>query len=127
MRTSAILFIIAPFIVAAAMSVPAGSKPAGGIASKATTEKCKKVGEECLNSPLCLGGITKQNCITRCINKQSQFLRSGSAATKSATEGKGGGKREFRAPIAKPTVQQPTSAVAPNPIPRGRGGTGHRK
>jgi len=108
MRTSALM--VAAFVAMTAMSMPAGSAPA----SKATAAKCKKVGDECLKSPLCTGGITKNNCIERCLNKQSNCLSAGATSIK---EGKGGDKGKLRVPIAKPTVQQPTKTIGTKSVP----------
>jgi hypothetical protein len=101
MRTSIRFLMIATFIATTMMSMPAGSAPA----SRATAAKCKKVGDECLKSPLCLGGTTKNNCIQRCINKQANCLRySSSSAVRPATkDGETGAT--VRIPV-KPIVQQ---------------------
>jgi hypothetical protein len=120
MPISTRLLMVAAFIATAAISKLAEAAPAGGgVASKATADKCKKVGDECLKSPLCLGGTTKQNCTTRCINKQASCLRSGTAAARSKEGRQGRPQARLRAPIAKPVVQQPTKTLAPKPILRG--------
>ena len=121
MHASPILLIAAALIAATAMPMPAGSAPAGGIASKATTEKCKKVGDECLKSPLCHSSnqAVRQQCEGRCNNKQSKCLGYSPRAEVRPTtkEGKAGAK--IRVPVTRPVVQQPTKAAAPKPILRG--------
>ena len=121
MRTSALFFMVGAFVATTAMPMPAGSAPAGGIASKATTEKCKKVGDECLKSPLCHSSnqAVRQQCEGRCNNKQSRCVGYSPRADVRPTtkEGKAGAK--VRVPVTRPVVQQPTKTVAPKPILRG--------
>jgi hypothetical protein len=102
--------MIAALVAMTAVSMPAGSAPA----SKATTAKCKKVGDECLKSPLCTGGTTKNNCTERCLNKQANCLRDGAISKKAA---RGEDKGKLRVPIAKPTVQQPTKTLGTKSVP----------
>ena len=115
MRVSALCLMAAAFVAISAMSMPAGSAPA----SKAAAAKCKKVGDQCLKSPLCTGGTTQSNCTERCLNKQANCLRD-SATSKKAARGEDKGK--LRVPVAKPTVQQPTKTLGTKsgPIRGGR-------
>ena len=110
MRASALCLMAAAFVAISATSMPAGSAPA----SKATAAKCKKVGDECLKSPLCTGGITKNNCTERCLNKQSNCLKEGATSNKAA---RGVDKGRLRDPVAKPTVQQPTKTLGTKSVP----------
>ena len=115
MRTSALFLMAAALVATTAMSMPARSAPA----SKATAAKCKKVGDTCLQSPLCLGGTTKANCTERCLNKQASCLRDAERTQKAA---RGADKGKLRVPVAKPTVQQPTKTLGTKsgPIRGGR-------
>ena len=110
MRASALYLMAAALIAMTAMPMPAGSVPA----SKGTAAKCKKVGDECLKSPLCTGGITKNNCVERCLNKQSNCLKDGATSNKAA---RGADKGKLRVPVAKPTVQQPTKTLGTKSVP----------
>ncbi len=115
MRASALFLVVAAFVAMTAISMPAGSVPA----SKGTTAACKKIGDECLKSPLCTGGTTKKNCTERCLNKQANCLRYGPPSTKAAG---GSDKGKVRTPVSKPTVQQPTKTLGTksDPIRGGR-------
>ena len=115
MRASALFLMVAALVAMTAMPMPAGSAPV----SKAVAAKCKKVGDECFKSPLCTGGITKNNCTERCLNKQSNCLKDGATSTKAA---RGVDKGRLRQPVAKPTVQQPTKTLGTKigPIRGGR-------